>query len=193
MTLSGEVTSLWELVRSNLWINLYSVLPTDSLCGARECASIPSIPEFFLIKIFLSWCGVCQTLSLFNPSLRAKIVPLPRTILWHGVISQKLPPYLRQYSPCVLMLKTLEYVCSSLEGKSKARDLQAVAIWLREFASAMAVPSIIQGNSPPSGILKFTQSEASSPELLSLDLYNTKSQAEGVCLSRAGCFSDGTR
>lgn len=95
--------------------------------------------------------------------------------------------------PACLMLKTLEYVCPSLEGKTKARDLQAVAIWLREFASAMAVPSIIQCISTPTGILKFTQSEASSPELLSLDPYNTKSQAEGVCLSRAGCFSDGTR
>ena len=73
------------------------------------------------------------------------------------------------------MLKTLEYVCSSLEGKSTARDLQAVAIWLREFASAMAVPSIIQGIFPLSGILNFTQSEARSPELLPLDPYNTKS------------------
>lgn len=91
------------------------------------------------------------------------------------------------------MLKILEYVCSSLEGKSTTRDLQAVAIWLREFASAMAVPSIIQGIFPPSRNLNIIQSEASSPELLPLDPYNTKSQAKGVCISRAGRFSDGAR
>lgn len=89
------------------------------------------------------------------------------------------------------MLKTLDYVCPSLEGTSTTRDLQAVAIWLREFASAMAVPSIIQGIHTPSENVNITQLEASSPELLPLDPYNTKHQAERICFSCAECFSDG--